>query len=425
MRFALWLVALFGLAVACALFSGNNQGTVTVYWSPYRLDLSLNLVLLGLALVFITLHLALRGLSSLFSIPQQARRWRLTHKERTIYSGLLDAISHLVAGRFVRARKAAELVVAVEKSMLSSESPLPEAVRLRTLAHLLAAESAHALQDRPTRETHFQQALEAADSKDASDLRDGVQLRAVRWALEERDASTAVQWLEQLPVGTARRTIALRLRFKAARQARNTHVALDAARVLVKHRALSEVAGNGIILGLALELLRGAHDATQVAQAWHALDAMERLWPDAALEAAERFLMYEGDVATAQLWVLPVWQGQDRSAQSLGSAQRVRLVRVLERSFLSAETAPDSLWLSRIEAAQQAQPGDPLLQYLAGVVCVRLSLWGKAQVLLRQAIPMLKDVEMKRRAWLAMAELAEHRLDVKGAADAYKAAAKV
>jgi len=96
-------------------------------------------VLLGLALAFVTLHLALRGISGLFSIPQQARRWRLSYKERTIYSGLLDTISHLVAGRFVRARKAAEVVVAVEDAMLTSGDALPDAARLRTLAHLLAA----------------------------------------------------------------------------------------------------------------------------------------------------------------------------------------------------------------------------------------------------------------------------------------------
>lgn len=422
MRFALWLMALFCVAVASALFAGDNQGTVTLYWPPYRVDVSLNLVLLVLALVFLTLHLALRGLAGLFSIPQQARRWRLSYKERTIYSGLLDTISHLVAGRFVRARKAAELVVSVEDAMLSSGDALPDAARLRTLAHLLAAESAHALQDRTTREAHFQSALSEAESKDASDLRDGVQLRAARWALEDRDSAAAVQWLEQLPVGTARRTIALRLRFKAARQARNTRVALESARVLTKHRAFSEVAGTGIVRGLALELLRGVHDTAQLEQAWAAMDAAERALPDVALEAAERWLSLKGDASVARLWVLPLWQSPQ--TPPLAYEHRVRLVQVLERSFMSAQTQPDSVWLTRIEAAQLAQPGDPLLQYLAGVLCVRLSLWGKAQALLRQAIPMLKDTDMKRHAWLAMAELAEQRSDTKAAADAYKAAAK-
>ena len=65
MRAALWLLSLFGMAVAVALFAGNNQGTITVFWPPYRLDLSLNLVLLLLALLFVTLHLALRALAAL------------------------------------------------------------------------------------------------------------------------------------------------------------------------------------------------------------------------------------------------------------------------------------------------------------------------------------------------------------------------
>ncbi|MDD2547262.1 MAG: heme biosynthesis protein HemY, partial [Burkholderiaceae bacterium] len=58
MRAALWLLALFGVAVAAALFAGNNQGTVTLYWPPYRIDLSLNMVLLLLVGSFVTLHAA-------------------------------------------------------------------------------------------------------------------------------------------------------------------------------------------------------------------------------------------------------------------------------------------------------------------------------------------------------------------------------
>ena len=55
MRAALWLLALFGVAVATALFAGNNQGTVTLYWPPYRIDLSLNMVVLLVVGGFVTL----------------------------------------------------------------------------------------------------------------------------------------------------------------------------------------------------------------------------------------------------------------------------------------------------------------------------------------------------------------------------------
>jgi HemY protein len=425
MRFALWLTALFAMAVASALFAGSNQGTVTLYWPPYRVDLSLNLVLLALTLVFVTLHLALRALSSFFSIPQQARRWRLSYKERAIYAGLMDSIFNMLAGRFVRSRKSAQQVVEVEESMSAGGDALPDASRLRMLAHLLAAESSHALQDRTHRDLHFQRALSEADAQEAGDVRDGVRLRAARWALDDRDPSASVQWLQQLPLGTSRRTIALRMKFKAARQARNTRVALDTARVLTKHRAFSEVAGAGIVRGLALESLRGAHDLNQLEQAWTALEPSERSMADVALDAAERWLGLQGEASIARNWILPLWPGSGAASSALTLEQRTRLVNVLEMSFSQNDGAADAAWLARMEAAQLAQPGDPLWQYLAGFMCVKLSLWGKAQTLLRQAIPMLQDASLKRKAWLALASLAEQRQDSAAAAAAYQAAAKV
>jgi HemY protein len=141
MRAALWLLALFGVAVAIALFAGNNQGTVTVFWPPYRVDLSLNLVLLLLFAAFVFVHAALGALAALFDLPRQALRWRAQQKERAIVSSLLDAISHLVAGRFIRSRKSAEAALAQEQSLAGGGERLPNAAQVRTLAHLLAAKT--------------------------------------------------------------------------------------------------------------------------------------------------------------------------------------------------------------------------------------------------------------------------------------------
>ena len=422
MRFALWLMALFAVAVASALFAGNNHGTVTLFWPPYRVDLSLNLVIFLLVGTFITVHVALRALSALFSIPQQARQWRLLYKERAIYTALLESLSHLMAGRFVRARKAAELVVSLDESLGANGEHLSYSGRLRTMTHLLAAESAHALQDQALRDAHFQQALIHAGSREAQDARDGVQLRAARWAFDDRDAQAATQWLDQLPQGASRRTVALRLRFKVARLARQTKLALETVRLLTKHRAFTELAGKSIARGLAIELLRAAHDPAQIQSAWNNLDDAERKMPDVALEAAHRWLNHEGDVGQSRLWLLPVWDAMVKSPEALTPTQQVNLVRVLERGFGSEAGAPDAAWLARIEAAQLSNPRDANLQYLAGVMCLRLSLWGKAQQMLKQSLTLLKDSDLKRDAWRALAELAEHRQDAKGATDAYKQA---
>ena len=424
MRVALLLLSLFAMAVAVALFAGDNQGTITLFWPPYRLDLSLNLVLLLLALLFVTLHLALRSLAALFAMPGHARRWRIQHQERSVYAALLDALSHLVAGRFIRARKAAETVLAREDAMTRLGETLSYSGRLRALAHLLAAESAQSLQDRVSRAQHLRLALEQATRRDAQEMREGVQFRAARWALEDRDPNAALNALDELPLGAARRTIALRLRLKAARMAGQTRLALDTARLLTKHRAFSELAAKGILRSLSLELLQNAHDPEQLQSAWLQLDPTERNLPDVATEAARRLLQLDGEVELARSWLLPVWDSMVAQPSTLAPVQRLQLIDVLERSFAPAVGAPEPAWLTRIEQAQMRNPGDALLQYLAGVTCMRLRLWGKAQQLIKQSLPRLQDVSLQRNAWRVLAELAEQRGDVAAAAQAWREAAK-
>lgn len=422
MRAALWLLALFGIAAAVALFAGNNQGTITVFWPPWRVDLSLNLVLLGLAALFVALHLALRGLSALFSLPRQARQWRLQQKERALHASLLDAIAQLLAGRFSRAGKAAQAALAQERALAGLDAKLPQALQVRTMAHLLGAESAHALQDSAARDAHLQQALNETASGGAllsPETREGAQLRAAHWALHDRDAQTALARLQELPHGAQRRTLALRLRLKAARLDRRTSEALETARLLAKHRAFSATAAHSIIRGLATDLLSEAHDATQLQRAWAELESEEREMPEVAIHAAQRQVALRGDLALARTWLLPVWERMVNDPRSLNDGLRVKLARVLEAGLDSV----DAEWLARIESAQRNNPRDPNLQYLAGMACMKRQLWGKAQQLLTQAGLGLQDVGLHRQAWQALARLAEDRGDEAQAAAAWKRAA--
>ena len=86
-------------------------------------------------------------------------------------------------------------------------------------------------------------------------------------------------------------------------------------------------------------------------------------------------------------------------------------------------TAQERECLALIESAQKANPREPLLQYLAGRLCQKRQLWGKAQVLLAQAAPVLGDPGLRRQAWRSLAELAEQREDLQAAVNALKKAA--
>jgi len=415
MRAAVWLLILFAVAAAGALFAGNNQGTVTLFWPPYRIDLSLNLVVLLLVAAFIFMHAVMRALAALFDLPRQALRWRTQQKERSMYGALLEGLSHLLAGRFIRARKAAESVLEQEASLTASGQKPVNAAQLRAMAHLLAGESAHALQDRGARDEHLQRALEQASSRDASETREGAVLRAARWALEDREPEAAIQLLQGLPLGAGRRTLALRTRLRASRQAGRPLEALETTRLLAKHHAFSPVAARSIVRGLAIDLLNGAYDVAQLQRAWNALEPSERVMPEVAIHAAQRLSALRGDAATAREWLLPAWDAQAELSDGL----RVKLVGALEEGLDSL----DAPWLARIEAAQKANPRDATLQYLAGMACMKRQLWGKAQQLLTQAALGLQDARLHRNAWRALAALAEQREDAQSAAIAWKRAA--
>jgi HemY protein len=158
---------------------------------------------------------------------------------------------------------------------------------------------------------------------------------------------------------------------------------------------------------------------------WSQLDETERLMPEVAIEASSRMLKVGGDIELARNWLLPVWDHMLAQPGALTDAQRISLIRALESSFAMASGAPEAPWLTRIEQAQLADPADSNLQYLAGMTCMRLQLWGKAQQLLQHALPKLQDAGLARNAWAALAELADQRGDVVAATQAWKNAAKV
>jgi HemY protein len=215
-------------------------------------------------------------------------------------------------------------------------------------------------------------------------------------------------------------------RLKAARLGGKTFAALETARLLAKHRAFSAAAGTSIVRGLTLELIRATHDSAQMERVWATLDATERVSPDITIGAAKQLLKLGGDVSLSRTWLVPIWEqmllDSGALAPTLSLDQRINLIETLEQGFALAQGAPDAAWLTRIEGAQVNNPGDASLQYLAGVTCLHLKLWGKAHQLLTQSAVKLRGSKLERNTWLSLAILAEQRDDSAAALDAYKKA---
>lgn len=425
MRNVFWLLGLAAVAVALALLVGHNASTVTLFWPPYRFDVSFNFVLFCLIAGFVLLHAALLAIGLVRDLPERAQRWRSQQIERSVVGSVMDALAHQLAGRFVRAQSAAQHALDQLKSVAPGQWPRRD--QLQVLAHLLVAESAQSLQNRERRDENLQAALDPALAKGAPDASEGALLRAVRWAVEDRDVEAARSRLAELPQGAGRRIQALRLKLRVARLGGATSEALETARLLAKHKAFSPEASLSIVRGLVLDALREAHDMAQLEAVWNGLDASERAMPELALAAARRGNQLvlqrsdaDGDEAQAvaarlRSWLEPLWQGFD----ALTSAQQRQLVAAFEPGLPQL----DSAWLARLELQQRLSPNNAFLQYLAGQACMQRQLWGKASQLLTQASHGLNDAALMRRTWRSLALLAEERGDETAAQVAWKQAA--
>lgn len=435
MRTALWFLAIFSIAVLSALFAGNNDATVTLFWPPHRVDLSLNFAIALLVTGFVLLYFALRALSVLFALPKQAKQWRSLQKERALNAHLFNAQSHFMAGRYLRARKAALAALDMDKAMgdtvgsIISENRLENAPQLRALAHVMVAQSAHALQDKTVRDEHLKLALEHNNPKAAQETREGTQMLAAQWALDDRDAAGALRWLNVLSQGAARRTAALRLKLKASQLDHSNAQALETTRLLAKHHAFSRTASLSLLRSLVTRMLSDAHDVAQLQTVWRGLDADERKQADIAIHAASCLVKLNGDAQQIRTWLLPAWDkmvsapaSQSLTAPELSTASQVMLVQTMQATL----TVMDDNWFAKIEQAQINNPRDARLQYLAGMACKERSLWGKAQQLLQLAAPRLTSSEnqsLQHQAWIALAELAEQRGELDIAAQTWKKAA--
>ena len=413
MRLAIWFVLLFAVAVVAAATFGTNDGLASFYWGAWRLDLSLNFFVLLLVGTCFLLVAVIQAINSLIGLPQRAREWRTARRDRTGQAALRDALAQYFGGRYTRAQKSAQRALAIQ-----AETPeLAQDNEFTVLGHLLAAGSAHRVQNRTVRDEELRRALELSQrSPAARSAEEGARLLAAEWALDDRDAPRAIELLNALPQGVARRTHALRLKLQAARLGRQPQEALKTARLLIKHQGFSASAAAGLVRSLAFESLDAAHDIDQLRRLWLSFDPADRRDPFIAARAASRASAL-GVHDDARAWLRPLWD----SVGELAPEER----SVVAEAFAGAVAGIGPEWLPRLEATSQALPRDGAIALAAGSALAERGLWGKARALLEQAAgDAALPSTTRRKAWIALAELATREGDSARAARCYESAAR-
>ncbi|MEY4562490.1 MAG: hypothetical protein RLZZ618_1767 [Pseudomonadota bacterium] len=412
MRAVIWFILLFVVAVVAATTMGANDGLVSFYWARQRVDISLNLFLIALVAICFIVVSVIQAINALVGLPKRAHEWRVARRDRTAQAALREALAQYFGGRYSRAHKAAQRALVIQ-----ADTPdLIQDNEFTVLGHLLAAGSLHKLQDRARRDEQLSAALELSSrSALARPAEEGARLLAAEWALDDRDASRAIELLAELPPGVARRTHALRLKLQATRLAHQPHEALKTARLLAKHQGFSKSAAQGLLRALAFESLEGARDADQVRRVWQALDAADRRDALVASRAAGRLSAY-GAHNEARTILRPFWERMS----SLTDDDRFGLSEALVVSIDGIGTD----WLLRLEEAIRAQPRDAAIAHAVGTAFAERELWGKAKVLLEQAAASAElPLNARRHAWLLLARLANEQSDTERAARCYETAA--
>ena len=414
MRAVIWFTLLFAVAVVAATALGTNDGLVSLYAGNRRLDMSLNLFLLLLVGTCFLLVTLIQAVNALTGLPQRAHEWRVARRDRSAQTALRDALAQYFGGRYSRAQVAAQRALAIQV-----DTPdLKQDNEFTVLGLLLAAGSAHRLQDRSKRDSQLNRALELARrSPAARSAEEGARLLAAEWALDDRDAERSLQLLAELPAGVARRTHALRLKLQATRLGRQPQEALKTARLLAKHQGFSKVAALSLMRSLAFEALDTARDTEQLRRVWLQFDNADRRDAFVAARAASRVAGF-GQPDEGRSWLRPFWE----RLSDLGPDERAALASGL----VDALTGLGAEWLARLESAAQTYPRESAINHVVGCALAERQLWGKAKALLESAA---SDVGLaaaaRRQAHLTLARIAEHEEQTETAAQHYQQAARI
>lgn len=390
LRGLLWLALLFALAAALATVGHFDAGQVLLVYPPYRVDISLNLFVVGIVVLFALFYALTRMVRNIWQMPRRVAAYRARAREAKAHSALREAVGNLYAGRFSRAEKAA-------REALVSEAN-------KGAAGLVAAVAAHRMREYMRRD-EWLAAIDAPDWQDAR-LMASADMRA-----DGRDPEGALAALTEMQSQGGRRIHAQQIALRAQQQLKNWGEVLKLVKTLEKREAIHPAVAVRLRQQAAENLLRDRrHDAEALLTLWHSLAPVERQSPRLADLAAELLIaLHRHDEARKIV------------EEALQHNWDARLLRRYPETALPGEALP---LIQKAEAWRKERPEDPDLLFALGRLCLHQQLWGKAQSFLESALRLADDNDaLVIRTHRALARLFEQLGDTGRAGEHYRASA--
>lgn len=346
MKLAIWSILLAAVAVGIALLAKQSTGYVVIVAAPYRIELSLNLLVFLLVAGYFAFYFLSRLIATLLAIPARVRAYREERTRSRLRQALNDALLAFFQGRYASAEKSAATALTGDET--------------KGVAAIIAARSAHELGRFSEREQFLDQAKGAEPAVDQARLTTLADLLVSQGRHEE-----ALAVLKDLSARDSRNLRLLRLKLQAEQATRDWDEMLVTVGALVKLGGIGPAEASAARRAAHLgNLNRKSHDAQALSAYWKQLPQEMRLDSAVAATAARYYLTL----------------GAAGEAQSIIEA-------ALEREWNAAlvalygEAAGENA-LPQIERAEKwlrAHARDPALLLALGKLCMRQELWGKAQ----------------------------------------------
>ncbi|PKO87355.1 MAG: heme biosynthesis protein HemY [Betaproteobacteria bacterium HGW-Betaproteobacteria-10] len=389
MKGLFWGVVIFAAAVAVALGAQLNDGYVLFVLPSYRAEITLNLFVLALLVLFCLLYGALRVFSLTFSMPQRAREFRQRRQRDQAAAVFQDAVRLLFEGRFGQALKKATAAHA------AGTAP--------GLSALIAARAAQRM-----RESEKQQGWMAHAKRDDPRTEAATLMLEAEMMNEARNFDAALLALDRLQAKQGRHIAALRLELRARQGAGDWDGVLKLARQLVKRDALPVAVVREICTQAHLaNIARLSGDSAQLIAYLRAMPDIE--CGNRVALAAAKALAAVGAESEAQKLIEAVLDASDNETWA---PALVSIYGRLAGGDLKARIAKAEAWLRR-------HPEDARILIALGRMCFRKKLWGKAQTYLEASLA----VEATQEAHLELARLCDELERTEEANKHYRASA--
>ncbi|MES2365809.1 MAG: heme biosynthesis HemY N-terminal domain-containing protein [Pseudomonadota bacterium] len=114
MRALIWIVVLFAMAVGFTLAGKYDPGYAVLVYPPYRVELSLTLMVAAFLVLLVFGHLFFRLVSVSLNLPEQVRTSHARQREQKSRDALSKALTALLEMRYQQAEKRAAEALALD-----------------------------------------------------------------------------------------------------------------------------------------------------------------------------------------------------------------------------------------------------------------------------------------------------------------------